>query len=145
MLTLNNFMLGCYLIKLKIFSFVIYRARLEIECGEQDTWELPSYAMSWLHQNTKVVNSDHITLTEGVNVFYRSVKNWASYGQWLWHSWQHGRFRYQRTRVRIQSWATFSEHILLLAVCRKDEKRKRGRKWPILKKSGLVYLFSSFL
>ena len=32
-------------------------------------------------------------------------------GQWLWHSWQSGCFRYQRTRVRIQSTATFIEHL----------------------------------
>ena len=32
-------------------------------------------------------------------------------GQWLWRSWQSGHFRYQRTRVRIQSSATFIEHL----------------------------------
>ena len=31
-------------------------------------------------------------------------------GPWLWCSWQSGRFRYQRTPVRIQSLATFIEH-----------------------------------
>ena len=58
-------------------------------------------------------------------------------GKWLWRSWQSGRLRYQMTRVRIQSSATFTEHIyLLLTVCRKDEnKEKRGREWPIFKKN----------
>ena len=32
-------------------------------------------------------------------------------GLWLWHSWQCGRFRYQRTRFRIQSSATFIEQL----------------------------------
>ena len=32
-------------------------------------------------------------------------------GQWLWYSWQHGRFRIQRTRVRIQSPATFIKQL----------------------------------
>ena len=31
--------------------------------------------------------------------------------QWLWRSWQSGRFQYQRTQVRIQSSATFIEHV----------------------------------
>ena len=29
----------------------------------------------------------------------------------VWHSWQRGRFRYQRTRVRIQSLAIFIEQL----------------------------------
>ena len=33
-------------------------------------------------------------------------------GKWLWRSWQSGRFQYQRTRVQIQSSATFIEHLL---------------------------------
>ena len=32
-------------------------------------------------------------------------------GQWLWRSWQSGHFRYQRSRVRIQSSATFIKHL----------------------------------
>ena len=32
-------------------------------------------------------------------------------GQWLWRSWQSSCFQYQRTRVRIQSSATFIEHL----------------------------------
>ena len=32
--------------------------------------------------------------------------------QWLWCSWQSGRFRYQRTQVQIQSSSTFIEHLL---------------------------------
>ena len=32
-------------------------------------------------------------------------------GQWLWHSWQRGCFRFVRTRVRILSSATLIEHI----------------------------------
>ena len=32
-------------------------------------------------------------------------------GQWSWCSWQSGRFQYQRTRVRIQSSATFIGHL----------------------------------
>ena len=31
--------------------------------------------------------------------------------KWLWRSWQSGRLRYQRTRVRFQSSATFIEHL----------------------------------
>ena len=32
-------------------------------------------------------------------------------GQWLWHSWQSGRFQFQRSAVRIQSSAIFyNEH-----------------------------------
>ena len=30
-----------------------------------------------------------------------------TWGKWLWRSWQSGHLRYQRTRVRIQSSATF--------------------------------------
>ena len=59
-----------------------------------------------------------------------------SLGLWLWHSWQRGRFRYQRTRVRIQSSATFIEQ-LLLTVCRKDLKinEKEAENGPFLKKT----------
>ena len=32
-------------------------------------------------------------------------------GQWLWHSWQRGRFLYQRTSVRMESSANFIEHV----------------------------------
>ena len=32
-------------------------------------------------------------------------------GKWLWRNWQSGRLRYQRTRVRFQSSATFIEHL----------------------------------
>ena len=43
----------------------------------------------------------------------------------MWHSGQRGRFRYQMTRVHIQSSETFIEHIELLAVCRKDENKEK--------------------
>ena len=53
-------------------------------------------------------------------------------GQWLWRSWQSSRFQYQRTQVRIQSLATFIEH--LFTVCRKDEnKEKEAENGPFLK------------
>ena len=40
-----------------------------------------------------------------------SLGRYLIFGQWLWHSWQRGRFRYKKTRVRIQSSATFVENI----------------------------------
>ena len=52
-------------------------------------------------------------------------------GKWLWRSWQSGCLRYQRTRVRIQSSATFIEH--LFTVCRKDENKE--------KRPGMAHLF----
>ena len=56
--------------------------------------------------------------------------NMKNYGQWLWHSWQRGRLRYQKTQVRINSWRTFIEQ--LKTICRKYEnQRKRGREWSI--------------
>ena len=48
------------------------------------------------------------------------VRKQFYFGQWLWHSWQRGPFQYQRSRVRIQSPATFIEQ--LFTVYRKDEK-----------------------
>ena len=53
-------------------------------------------------------------------------------GQWLWRSWQSGFFRYQRTRVQIQSSATFIEH--LLTVCREDENKQKVAEMAHLKK-----------
>ena len=41
------------------------------------------------------------------------------YGAGLWHSWQRGRFRFQRTRVRIRSSST------LLTVCWKTKIKKK--------------------
>ena len=63
------------------------------------------------------------------------VNNKFQQGLWLWHSWQRVCFRYQRTRVRIQSSATFIEQ-LLLTVCRKDLKinEKEAENGPFLKK-----------
>ena len=55
------------------------------------------------------------------------------HGKWLWPSWQSGRLQFQRTRVQIQSSATFIEHFLLLTVCRKDENKKEAGNGPFLK------------
>ena len=55
--------------------------------------------------------------------------------QWLWLSWQSGRFQYQRFESRNRQ--IFIEHLYLLSTVLylKDEnKRKRGREWPIFKK-----------
>ena len=41
------------------------------------------------------------------------MKKKRKIGQWLWHSWQHGRFRYQRSWVRIQSLATFIKQLII--------------------------------
>ena len=36
-------------------------------------------------------------------------------GKWLWRSWQGGCLQYERTRVRIQSSATFIEHLVTVS------------------------------
>ena len=49
-------------------------------------------------------------------------------GKWLWRSWQSGRFQYQRTRVRIQSLATFIEHLFTVnCLQKKDENKEKKR------------------
>ena len=61
------------------------------------------------------------------------------WGQWLWSSWQSGRFQFQRTRVQIQSSATFIEHLFTVNCLEKRRKwRKRGREWPIFLKKSLI-------
>ena len=48
-----------------------------------------------------------------ISIYMSSFKeqNFTKFGQWLWHSWQRGRFRYQRTQFRIQPSATFIEQL----------------------------------
>ena len=48
-----------------------------------------------------------------------------SRSQWLWRSWQSGRFQYQWTRVQIQSSATFIEHLLSVNCLYKRQKIKK--------------------
>ena len=62
-------------------------------------------------------------------------------GKWLWRSWQSGRLRYERTRVRIQSSATFIEH--LFTVCRKDENKEKRPGMAHFLKKRFVYDISS--
>ena len=59
----------------------------------------------------------------------------ADLGKWLWRSWQSGCFGCQRTRVRIQSSATFIDHLFTVNYLQKRRKiRKRGWKWLIFLK-----------
>ena len=51
-------------------------------------------------------------------------------GQWLWHSWQHSWLRYQRTRVRIQSSATFTEQFRNVNCLWKWRKRREAKNDP---------------
>ena len=53
----------------------------------------------------------------------------------MWRSYQSGRFRYQRTWVRIQSSASFIEHLFSVNFCRKDENNeKEAGNGPFFKK-----------
>ena len=56
--------------------------------------------------------------------------------QWLWLSWQSGRFRHQRSAVQIQSQAKFLLNIVNCQLCRKDEnKEKEAGNGPFFKKT----------
>ena len=46
----------------------------------------------------------------------------AVLGKWLWRSWQSGHLQSQRTRVRIQSSATFIEHLFTVSCLQKRRK-----------------------
>ena len=56
-------------------------------------------------------------------------------GQWLWLSWGSGRFRFQRSSVRIQSSANFNiEHLITVnCVLKKAKKRKKWLRMAHLK------------
>ena len=45
--------------------------------------------------------------------------------QWLWLSWYSGRFRYQRSAVRIQSLAKFIEHLFTVNCIEKTKIKKQ--------------------
>ena len=57
--------------------------------------------------------------------FKQTNKNYELFGQWLWHSRQRGCYRYQRTRVRVQSSASFIEQSIMLTVCRKGQNKAK--------------------
>ena len=62
-------------------------------------------------------------------------KKGGSYGQWLWLSWQSGRFQYQRSAIRIQSLAKFIEHLFAVNCIEKTKiKKKEAENGPFLKK-----------
>ena len=57
-------------------------------------------------------------------------------GQWLWYIWQRHRFQFQRTRVRIQSLATFIKQLFTVTVWGKEEnKEKEAGNGSFLKKT----------
>ena len=62
---------------------------------------------------------------------------------WTWHSWQRGRFQYQRIRVGIQSSATFIEQLFTFTVCRKDENKYKEAEKAHLKKESYVIVIKS--
>ena len=49
--------------------------------------------------------------------------NFPKLGQWLWHSWQSGRFQHQRG-MRFES--SHPHHHFLLTVCKKGEYKEAG-------------------
>ena len=59
-------------------------------------------------------------------------KNEIATGQWLWHRWQSGRFRYKRSTVWIPSSAKCFT-INCIKSCNHQNKEKRGWDWPNLK------------
>ena len=100
-------------------------------------WKKPRWCAWNSNPGCRMLGTDETTER------WHPPKNWkiimSIIGQWLWRSWQSSHFRYQRTRVRIQSSATFIEHLFTVNCVEKTKiKRKRGREWPILKKHQLV-------
>ena len=67
-------------------------------------------------------------------------------GQWLCLSWQNGRFRYQRSAVRIQSLAKVYLYRTFvycqLCIEKTEKKKKRGKEWTIFKKKTFFGLAS---
>ena len=72
-------------------------------------------------------NHRHRQQTKVLNYLFKDID--AS-GQWLWHSWQSGRFQYQRSRFEFSHRQLLLNNYLLLSVYRKDEKRYLGRWKP---------------
>ena len=63
-------------------------------------------------------------------------------GQWLWLSWQSGRFRQQRSAVQTQSSAKFLLSIVNCQLCRKDKnKEKEAGNGPFSKKPSMLKRF----
>ena len=66
-----------------------------------------------------------------------SFGNTENRGPWLWHSWQSGCFRHQRSA----DWIPTSQQFIRISVktvsqFRKDKNtRKRGREWPVFEKT----------
>ena len=58
-------------------------------------------------------------------------------GQWLWSSWQSGRFWHQRTRVQIQSSAIFIKDLFTVRCYdKRTNKEKESGKRPFKKQQG---------
>ena len=101
---------------------------------------LPSFTLFLEALNSADATTVAKNSPKGQSVF--SLLTHFKTGQLLWRSWQSGCVRYQRTQVRIQSSATFFEHLFfLLTVCRKDEnKEQEAGNGPFLHISKLLYL-----
>ena len=69
------------------------------------------------------------------NLFYRGRNFqafWRNLLQWLWPNWFSGRFRHQKSVVRIQSWVMLFSFNCIKSGLKRQNKEKRGREWPNL-------------
>ena len=78
----------------------------------------------------KLVKSNFSGISHSAENFKRLT---TKGGQWWWLSWLSGRFRHKRSAVQIPTSAKF--YIPIVHLNRKNEIKKRVRKWPIFEKT----------
>ena len=110
------------------------------------SWQKIYLTMTGLEQGISGIGSYHSTNWATITAFNVNVlsdkdvkRDWAVHmikltNEMLCHSWQSGRFRHQRTWVRIQPLASFIVNLFLLTVLKRWKIKKKETGKAILKK-----------